>query len=89
MFNKIKRFLKKEYENENILLVTLRTDNYLFEQWCLLDFINSGEDATKETIFEFIAVENELLRRGFGDEEDKIVPSKIDNFYQGLFCQNS
>lgn len=91
MLDKIKRFLKRnyKYENENILLVALRNDNYLFEQWCLLDFVNSGEEATKESIFEFIAVEDELLRRGFGDEEGKIVPSKINNFYKGLFCQNS
>lgn len=72
---------KKEEKSSTIMLVTLMSDCNLFDEWCRLDMINSGEDATKETIFEYIAVEDELIRRGYGNSEGKIIPSEIEGFY--------
>lgn len=63
------------------MLVSIMSDQMLFDEWCRLDMINSGEDATKYTVFDYIAVEDELVRRGYGNSEGKIIPSEIDGFY--------
>lgn len=86
MINKIKQLLQnlKKPDIENLLVVSMRTDIYLLERWCYLDMINSNVDATRETLLEFIGVEDELLRRGYGDENGQIVPRRINLFYELL-----
>lgn len=76
---------KKDSDIENLMIVTLMPDAILFEKWCGLNMINSGEEATRDSIFEFIGIENELLRRGYGDEKGKIDTSKILVFYNVMF----
>ena len=85
MINKVKQFLQnlKKPDIENLLLVSMQSDIYLLERWCYLDMINAGEDATRESVFEFMGVESELIRRGYG-VDGQIVPRKINLFYELL-----
>lgn len=89
MIKKIKQFIQmnKKPDIKGLWLVTLQPDKYLFQRWCELDMINSGEDATRESIFEFIGIDNELKRRGYGNEKDEIIPSKLNTFCNIVLTQ--
>lgn len=82
----ILQLVKKRHEDSNhkgfMMLLTLNSNRALFEHWTRLDMLNSSDEITRDSVIEFIAVEDELLRRGFGDADGNINPLQIKNFYK-------
>ena len=77
----MKFFKRKKGINVNILLVSMVSNEYLFDQWCIMDMLCSGDDCTEDNLLELTAIERELVRRGIGNCDGKIVPREIKGFY--------
>lgn len=78
----MKRLFKRNKRvNANIRIVSILPNEYLFNEWCLMDMLCSGEECTRENVLELIAIERELVKRGYGDEDGKIISRNIEGFY--------
>lgn len=63
--------------NVNIMLVTLKSNMRLLEEYAYLDMKSCDENFSYVKRLELKAIKNELLRRGFGNSNNEIEIFKI------------